>query len=160
MNVDQQLERLKLALPPVPVSPPGMQIPFQWVRTSGRRVLVSGHGALTPDGTPKGPFGKVPSEVPVDLAQDSAREATLAILSSLRATLGDLDRVSAWLTVSGFINADPGFAATTLVMNPCSELLIALFGPEVGAHARTAIGAATLPFNLPVVIAAEVEISR
>jgi enamine deaminase RidA (YjgF/YER057c/UK114 family) len=54
----------------------------------------------------------------------------------------------------------PGSPGTTLVMNACSELLISVFGREVGAHARTAIGAATLPFNLPVVIAAELEISR
>jgi enamine deaminase RidA (YjgF/YER057c/UK114 family) len=136
-----------------------VEIPFAWVRVHGDRVLLSGHGALGPDGTPQGPFGKVPSEITVEAAQDSARLATLAMLSSLRAALGDLSRVAAWLTVSGYVNADPGFPGTTLVMNPCSELLVDHFGAEAGAHARTAIGVATLPFNLPVVIVAEVAIS-
>jgi enamine deaminase RidA (YjgF/YER057c/UK114 family) len=159
MDVAGRLEELELVLPPAPAVPPGVEIPFAWVRVHGPRVLLSGHGALGSDGTPQGPFGKVPSEITVEEAQDSARLATLAMLSSLRAALGDLSRVAAWLTVSGFVNADPGFPATTLVMNPCSQLLVDLFGAEVGAHARTAIGVATLPFNLPVVIAAEVAIS-
>jgi hypothetical protein len=62
--------------------------------------------------------------------------------------------------LGGYVHADAGFPGTTLVMNPFSELAVALFGTEVGTHGRTAIGVATLPFNLPVVIAAEVEISR
>jgi enamine deaminase RidA (YjgF/YER057c/UK114 family) len=160
MDVEQRLERFGLELPPPPAVPPGVEIPFAWVRTSGHRVFLSGHGALGPAGAPQGPFGKVPSELSVEVAQDSARLATLALLASLRAALGDLDRISAWLMVSGYINADPGFSGTTLVMNPCSELLVGLFGVEIGTHARTAIGAATLPFNLPVVIAAEIEISH
>jgi hypothetical protein len=109
MERERQLERLRLELPPPPVTPPGVEIPFAWVRVSGSRVLLSGHGALGRDGTPAGPFGKVPSEIPVELAQASAQRATLAMLSSLRAAVGDLDRVTAWLTVSGHVNADPGF---------------------------------------------------
>ena len=62
--------------------------------------------------------------------------------------------ISAWLTVSGFVNAEPGYAKTTAVLNPVSDLLLAAFGPSIGRHARTAIGAAALPLNLPVVIAA------
>jgi hypothetical protein len=96
--------------------------------------------------------------VSLDEAQHSARLATLALLSSLKATLGDLDRIAAWLTVTGFVNADPGYAQTTTVLNPSSELLLQLYGAEAGSHARTAIGAAALPLNLPVVISAEVEI--
>jgi hypothetical protein len=82
----------------------------------------------------------------------------LAMLASLKRAIGDLDRV-AWLTVNGFVNADPGYAQTTLVMNPVSELLLELYGPESGGHARIAPGVAALPFNLPVIIAAEVEVS-
>lgn len=63
----------------------------------------------------------------------------------------------AWLTVSGHVNAEPGYAQTTAVINPVSELLLDLYGPEAGAHARTAIGVAALPLNLPVVISAEIE---
>ena len=61
--------------------------------------------------------------------------------------------------VYGNINADPGYAQTTLVPNPASELLVDLYGPEAGAHARTAIGMAGLPLDLPVILAAEVELA-
>lgn len=135
-----------------------MEIPFAWVRVQGTRAYVSGHGALAADGTPTGPFGKVPSEVSLEAAQESARLTALAVLSALKRTLGDLDKVAAWLTVNGFVNADPGYDRTTLVLNPFSELILDLFGLEVGAHARTAIGVAALPLNLPVVISAELEI--
>lgn len=80
------------------------------------------------------------------------------MLASLKQEIGELDRVSAWLLVSGMVNVAPGFARTTEVLNPCSTLLVDLFGDQVGRHARTAIGMAQLPMNLPVVIAAEVAI--
>ena len=75
-------------------------------------------------------------------------------------SLGDLDRVTAWLTVNGFVNAEPGYPQTTAVMNPLSDLIVELYGMDAGAHARTAIGVATVPLNLPIVIAAEAEISK
>jgi len=77
-------------------------------------------------------------------------------LSSLKLALGDLDRITAWIKVDGMINVAPGFINTTNVMTACSELLLELFGPEVGRHARTAIGVAQLPLDLPVVIAGHV----
>ena len=94
----------------------------------------------------------------VEDARESAQLATLAIFASLRNYLGDLDRVEAWLIVNGYVNADPGYLHTTLVLNPCSELYLATFGSAAGTHARTAIGVAALPLNLPVVISAELEI--
>ncbi len=57
------------------------------------------------------------------------------------------------------INADPGYAQTTLVANPTSELLVDLYGADAGGHARTAIGMAALPLDLPVILAAEVELA-
>jgi hypothetical protein len=65
----------------------------------------------------------------------------------------------AWRTVSGFVNADPGYPWVTLAMNPASGLLPELSGQEAGSHARTPPGVAALPLNLPVIIAAEVELS-
>jgi hypothetical protein len=82
------------------------------------------------------------------------------MLAGLQRALGDLDRITAWLTVNAFVCADPGYPWTTLVANPASELLLEIFGPEVGAHARTAPGVAALPFDLPVIVAGEVEILR
>jgi enamine deaminase RidA (YjgF/YER057c/UK114 family) len=160
VKVEARLDDLGAELPAETALPPGVEIPFRWVRARGTRAFVSGHGALMPDGTPAGPFGKVPSEVTLEDAQESARLTTLAMLSSLRRELGDLDRITSWLVVNGLINADPGYAQTTAVINPASELILALYGSEVGAHARTAIGVSALPLNLPVVISAEVEISQ
>ncbi len=80
------------------------------------------------------------------------------MLGTLKRLIEDLDRVTAWLTVSGMINVAPGFTNTTNVMTPCSELNLEIFGPEIGQHARTAIGMAQMPLDLPVVIAAEVAV--
>jgi enamine deaminase RidA (YjgF/YER057c/UK114 family) len=159
MDIERRLEELGLTLPAPAALPVGVETPFAWVRVRGNHAYVSGHGALRPDGAPSGPFGTVPTDVSLEDAQHSARLATLAILASLRTTLGDLDRVVAWLMVDGHVNAEPGYAQTTAVVNPASELIVDLYGTDAGTHARTAIGAAALPLNLPVVIAAEVEIA-
>lgn len=158
-RVEQRLKELGLELPSEVKLPPDISIPYQWVRVRGHRAYVSGHGALAPDGSPLGPFGKVPSQVSLEDAKASARSAVLAMLASLKRTIGDLDKIAAWLMVFGNINADPGYAQTTLVANPASELLLELFGPDAGAHARTAIGMAALPLDLPVILAAEVELT-
>lgn len=83
----------------------------------------------------------------------------MAMLASLKRAVGELDKVAAWLMVYGNVNADTGYPQTTLVANPASELLVDLYGTEAGAHARTAIGMAALPLDLPVILAAEVELA-
>jgi enamine deaminase RidA (YjgF/YER057c/UK114 family) len=155
MIIEQRVAELGLQLPPEPLLPSGVRIPFDWVRVAGDRCVLSGHGALDADGAPAGPFGRVPSEVTLEQAQQSARAAVLAMLGALRGTLGSLDRIRDWVSVSGFVNADPGYSQTTAVLNPASDLLLEVFGQH-GRHARTAIGVAALPLNLPVVISAEV----
>lgn len=102
------------------------------------------------------PFGRVPDVATLEQAQASARLAALPVISSIRPALGDLDRLSAWVAVSGFVQAEPGYAETTAVVNAFSETVIEIFGDIAGQHARTAIGAAALPLNLPVVVAAEI----
>ena len=91
---------------------------------------------------------------PPDDAQASALSAGLAILGTVQRAIGDLDRVVGWVALNGFVQAEPGYAYTTAVLNPLSELLIEVFG-DAGLHSRTAIGVAALPLNLPVVISAE-----
>ena len=83
----------------------------------------------------------------------------LAILASLKAALGDLDRVEAWLRVFGMVNAGKSFNRFPLVINDFSDLIAELHGPERGDHVRSAVGMAGLPFDLPVEIEAEVAIS-
>ena len=157
--IERRLTDSGLTLPASPKLPPWVTISFEWVRVRGKRAFVSGHGPLTSDGTPAGPFGKVPSEVALEAAQESARLTALSMVANLKAAVGDLDRIVAWDVVNGFVNADPGYAQTTLVLNPLSDLILKIFGPDVGAHARTAIGVATVPLNLPLVASAEVELS-
>jgi hypothetical protein len=158
MKIEQRLADLGLQLPPAAAAPPGFKFSFAWVRLAGSRAFVSGHGALAPDGTPIGPFGKVPSEVPLEAAQQSARATALAVLGSLQRTLGDLDRVTAWLMVYGMVNADPGYPQTTNVINGFSDLILELYGQQAGEHARMAVGMAALPLNACVTAAAEVAI--
>jgi enamine deaminase RidA (YjgF/YER057c/UK114 family) len=159
VETERRLSERGLTLPAQIILPTGVETPFAWVRVRGDRAYVSGHGALEPDGTPAGPFGKVPDPVSLEQAQHSACLALLAILASLKTALGDLDRVAAWLTVNAYVNAEPGYRQTTAVMNPCSELILDLYGLDAGTHARSAIGVAALPLDLPVVVSAEVEVA-
>src|SRR5918912_306937 len=157
--VEQKLRRLNLFLPEPMKAPPGMKMPPSWIRVRGNRAFISGHGPQNPDGSVAGPFGKVGSnDVTQEQGYQAARLSTLSILSTLKRELGSLDRVTAWLTVSGFVNVAPNFTQTTAVINGCSELILELYGPEAGQHARTAMGVATTPYGVPVIIAAEVEI--
>ena len=158
MQIEAKLEALGLVLPEPPQAPPGITFSFAWTRLRGKHVYIAGHSAQAPDGTYAGPFGKVPSEVSLDDAKLAARGAALSILASLKRTLGDLDRVSAWLMVNGMVNAEPGYRETGNVINGFSELILEVYGPEIGQHARTGVGMMALPLNNAVVVAAEVEI--
>jgi enamine deaminase RidA (YjgF/YER057c/UK114 family) len=124
----------------------------------GSRAYVSGHGALNPDGSVTRPLGKVGAEMSPEQGYEAARLTALAILASLKRELGDLDRVTAWLRVFGMVNAAPGFAEQPNVINGFSDLILEVYGPEAGDHARSAEGMAELPLGLPVEIEAEVEI--
>lgn len=159
MPVESKLLAMGIQLPEPFKPPAGIEIPFAWVRIFENRAYVSGHGPQNIDGSVAGPFGKVGDNVTTAQAMEAARLAALSVLSSLKHALGDLDRITAWLKVDGLISVAPGFTNTTNVMTACSELLIQTFGPEAGRHARTAIGVAQLPLDLPVVIAAEVAFS-
>jgi enamine deaminase RidA (YjgF/YER057c/UK114 family) len=159
VHIERRIAELGLVLPEPLTPPPGVELPFPFVRIRGTRAFVSGHGPLNPDGSIAGPFGKVGADLTPEQANKAAELTGLAMLSSLRAALGDLDRVTAWLRVFGMVNTAPGFTATPAVINGFSELILRLWGPENGAHARSAVGLAALPFDLPVEIEAEVEIS-
>jgi enamine deaminase RidA (YjgF/YER057c/UK114 family) len=89
-------------------------------------------------------------------AYESARLVALAILASLERELGDLDRIEAWLRVFGMVNSAPGFDRQPNVINGFSDLVLELYTPEAGHHARSAVGMAALPLGAPVEIEAEV----
>lgn len=152
---EQRLARLNLRLPaPMQIG----NLPFSLVRIDGDRALLSGHLPLADDGSIAPPLGKVGAELTAEQGKEAARRAALALLASLRRSLGDLDRVTAWLRLFGMVNAAPGFTGMTGVINGASELILDVFGPERGAHARSAVGLAELPLGAPVEIEAEVRI--
>lgn len=159
MSAEARLKELGIVLPEAFNRGDPGAFPFRWVRVRGNRAYVSGHVPMSPDGSiPTHLAGKVGREVTPEQAAEAARMTGLAMLGSLRRELGSLDRISAWLRVFGMVNAAPGFTALPPVINGFSELILSVFGDEVGAHSRAAVGLAELPFNMPVEIEAEVEI--
>ncbi|KQW58158.1 RidA family protein [Variovorax sp. Root411] len=156
--IAQRLASLGLVLPPPAIPPAGVILPFQFVRVVGRRALISGHGPLNADGTIAAPLGKLGREVSIEQGYAAARLTALAMLGSLQRALGDLDRITAWTRVFGMVASAPGFDRQPAVINGFSDLILELFGPDIGAHARSAVGMAELPFNIPVEIEGEVEI--
>lgn len=157
MHIEKKLEAMGLVLPPEVTTAPGSSPPH-YIRVRKGIAYLSGQGARNPDGTSAGPFGKVPSEVSIEAARESAKGCALALLGTLQREIGDLDRVSAWLSVTAMVNADPGFDRTSAVTNGFSEFILELFGEEIGHHARVSPGMAALPGNTCVVIGATVEI--
>jgi enamine deaminase RidA (YjgF/YER057c/UK114 family) len=106
------------------------------------------------------PFGQVGREVTLDEAVEAARLTALSMLGSLHRTFGSLERVTGWLRVFGMVNSAPGFDQQPTVINGFSDLILEVFGTEVGRHARSAVGVASLPFGIPVEVEAEVSIRR
>lgn len=159
MRIEAKLAERGLILPKLLDVGGAVRLPFAQVRVFGDRAMVSGHGPQNPDGSVAEPLGKVGRDLTLEQAYHAAELTALAILADLQRALGDLDRITAWLRVFGMVQAAPGFQQTPAVINGCSDLLLAVFGPEVGAHARSAVGMAELPFNIPVEIEAEVAIS-
>jgi enamine deaminase RidA (YjgF/YER057c/UK114 family) len=155
ITVAARIRELGLALPPPVRVPPGIKLPFEVVRVHGSRVLVAGHGPIDADGN-VAPIGRVGAELDIPQAYQAARSTALAILASLVRTLGEpaLDRL-VWLKAFGMVRSAPGFVAQPLVINGFSDLILELFGAERGAHARSAVGMAELPFGMPVEIEAE-----
>ncbi len=157
-KIDAKLNALGLVLPPPMKSPPGMRLPFAPVRVRGKRVFISGHGPINADGSLAEPRGQLGQALTVEQGYVAARLVALNILASLKRELGDLDRVTAWLRVFGMVNSAPGFNQQPNVVNGFSDLILELWGPEAGAHARSAVGMAGLPVDIPVEVEAEVEI--
>lgn len=154
MHIERKLADMGLQLPPPIKAPPGVVLPFSFVRLHQGIAYISGHGPQNGDGSVAGPFGKVGAEVTVEQGYDAAKAVALSMLGSLKRELGDLDRVSAWLRLHGMVNCAPDFAGQPAVINGCSDLILALYGPECGAHARSAVGMGSLPFNMAVEIEA------
>jgi enamine deaminase RidA (YjgF/YER057c/UK114 family) len=158
MKIEAKLEALGLVLPAPATYMPSVEGPPVPVLVRDNVAYVSGSTARNADGTSYPVKGKVPSEVSPEQAHEIARLAALNILAELKRAIGDLDRISAWLNVIGFVNADPGFSRTSYVISGFSDFIIDLFGPEIGTHARSTPGASALAGNAAVIITATVEL--
>jgi enamine deaminase RidA (YjgF/YER057c/UK114 family) len=154
--VSDKLSGLGLELPAVFAAPPGVEFRFELVRVSGGTAYVSGHGPL--DGSEVLMKGKVGADLTAEQGYEAARMTALSVLASLQDALGDLDRVSRWVKLLGLVNCAPGFSSTPGVVNGFSDLILELWG-DPGRHARSAIGVAELPFDIPVEVEAIVEVS-
>ena len=154
--IERRLANLGLALPAPLSLPPGVVLPFPWLRVVGTRAIFSGHGPTDANGALAKPLGKVGRDVSVEQGYVAARLTGLAILGSLARELGDLDRIAAWTRVFGMVNSAPGFNRQPAVINGFTDLIVEVFGASIGAHARSAVGMAELPFDIPVEIEGEV----
>ena len=153
MSADARLAELSDVLP-TPSAPPPTRA--STVRT-GNLLYTSGHGPIArPDGTRL--QGKVGADLTVEEGYQAARETGLLLLAVIRDALGSLDRVARVVKVLGMVNVAPGMNQTPRVMDGFSDLFVEVFGPEVGPHARSAVGVAELPLDFPVEIEVIVEV--
>ena len=153
LTPEQRLADLGLHLP-VLSAPRGSYVR---ARRAGSVLYLAGHGPA-PDADGHRPTGKVGAELTLEEGYEMAWRAGLGLVATLVAELGQLSRVQAILRVHGMVNVAPGFLATPRVIDGCSDLLVAVFGEDVGRHARSAIGVAMLPYDLPVECEATVAI--
>ena len=156
-RIADRLSELGLELPDPFAPPPGVEFPFELVRTSGELAYVSGH--LPVNGSEVLVTGRVGNDLDLEQGYEAARLTALSVFASLAQELGDLDRVTGWLKVLGLVQCAPGFDKPPAVINGFSDLLLEVWGSDGGRHARSAIGAGQLPFDVPVEVEAIVEIS-
>jgi enamine deaminase RidA (YjgF/YER057c/UK114 family) len=155
---EERLSALGLTLPAPTKIPAGLHLPFSFVNVRGRRALISGHPKHGADGSIEGPYGKLGNELSTEQGQLAARDVGLSMLANLQAEIGSLDRVAGWLRVFGMVNSAAGYSEQHTVISGFSDLIMEVFGPDVGRHARSAIGVAGLPMNFALEIEAEVEL--
>ena len=148
MTADQNFAKLGLKLPPAP-KPLGVYKPFLIV---GNTAYVSGHGTVRTDGTLI--MGRIGETLDVEQGKAAAQQVGLAILATLKANLGSLDKIDRVVKVLGMVNATLDFERHPYVINGCSELFAKVWGEEKGVGVRSAVGMATLPDNIPVEVEA------
>ena len=153
MSIEARLSELGIELPPAP--PQGGV--YQPVLVSGNLAYFSGHGPYQADGTYI--CGKVGSEIDLATGQAAARQTGLAILASMKARLGSLDRITRVIKLLGMVDCTPDFKQHPQVINGCSELYRDIFGEDAGVGVRSAVGMGSLPGGMSVEIEGVFEIS-
>jgi enamine deaminase RidA (YjgF/YER057c/UK114 family) len=153
MKAEARLKELGLKLPTA-ATPVANYVSA--VRT-GNLVFLSGHGPLRDDGTMI--TGKLGAELGTEEGYEGARQVALVLLSSLRAEIGDLNKVKRVVKLLGMVNCTPEFIEHPKVINGASDLLVEVFGDK-GKHARSAVGMNALPMNICVEIEMIVEVEN
>lgn len=151
-NADEQFEKLGLTLPPAP-KPLGVYKPCL---VDGKYLYLSGHGTVQNDGTLI--IGRVGEDMDMEAGKLAARQVGLAMLATIKANLGSLNKVKRVIKVLGMVNATPAFERHPYVINGCSELFASVWGEENGIGVRSAVGFGSLPDNIPVEIEAMFEL--
>jgi enamine deaminase RidA (YjgF/YER057c/UK114 family) len=142
---EARLTQLQLSLPPAP-KPVAKYKPALLV---GNLLYVSGHGPAKL--TPQSPIaGRLGEDLTVAQGKEAARLVGLNILSTVRNTLGSLDRVKRLVKALGMVNATPDFIEHPQVINGFSELMAQVLGDDAGVGTRSAVGMGSLPGNIPV----------
>jgi enamine deaminase RidA (YjgF/YER057c/UK114 family) len=153
-NFEQRVKDLKLELPPAS-KPVATYVPAV---ITGNLLFTAGHIPWLGDGKPLP--GRVGADLTLEQGAAAARSVGLSILTTVRQTLGTLDRVVRLVKVLGMVNCTPDFTQQPKVINGFSELMVQIFGDVAGKGARSAIGVSALPFNVPVEIEAIFEVRR
>ena len=143
---ETRIQELHLSLP----SPPKPMAKYKTAVLAGNILYVSGHGPLKTDG--KMVQGRVGADLTLEQGKEAARVVGLAILSTMRNTLGSLDKVKRLIKTLGMVNSTPEFRDHPLVINGFSDLMAEVFGDEAGVGARSAVGMGSLPSNIAVEI--------
>ena len=151
MDIEKKLIELNITLPDTP-KPIANYVPS---KKSGNLIFLSGQGPRTPDGDFLS--GKVGVDISVDEAYEAARMVGIQLLSALKSEITDLNNVKQIIELLGMVNAIDSFKDHPNVINGCSDLLVEVFG-EKGKHARSAVGVASLPNQIPVEIEMIVEV--
>lgn len=145
-QIEERLKEMGIVLPPAPAKG-GV---YSSVKPLGEKLYYfSGCGPLV--GT-KGPRGKLGKEFTIEEGREAAKAAILNVLAVLKANLGDLDNIESFVKVLVFVAGTEEFYDQPAVANGATQLLVDVFGEEIGAPSRSAIGAPSLPGNVPVEI--------
>lgn len=152
MSIDQKIQELGLELPPAPKA----VAVYRSSLVVGNLCYTSGHLPINVDGSLH--TGCVGNDADQDAGYAAAKQAGLAILATLKAELGSLDRVARIIKLFGMVNCTPEFTAQPAVVNGCSELMRDIFGEQIGIGTRSAVGVSSLPLGVMVEIEAIVEI--
>ena len=151
-SIEEKLKDLGYELPTLPASK-GI---YKRCLIDGKNLYVSGHISVNTDGSSI--TGKLGKDLSEEQGKAAARQCGLAILSSLKAELGDLQKIKRVMKVLGMVNATPDYEKHPIVINGCSELFVELWGEDNGKGVRSAVGMGSLPGNVAVEVEAMFEI--